>query len=70
MLYYVMQNICVLTCMHSVFSVEHNALAVSPFAWNFNAGWLNDPHGLFQMNGTTHMFFQYNPKALQWGKHS
>jgi sucrose-6-phosphate hydrolase SacC (GH32 family) len=32
------------------------------------AGWLNDPHGLFQRNGTTHLFFQYNPKALEWGK--
>eukprot|EP00882_Tetradesmus_deserticola_P027882 GHRQ01031021.1.p1 GENE.GHRQ01031021.1~~GHRQ01031021.1.p1 ORF type:complete len:289 (+),score=47.53 GHRQ01031021.1:214-1080(+) len=30
-------------------------------------GWLNDPHGLFQRNGTTHMFFQYNPRALAWG---
>jgi hypothetical protein len=34
----------------------------------FPAGWLNDPHGLFQRNGTTHLFFQYNPKALEWGE--
>ncbi|KAF8057146.1 ISA1 [Scenedesmus sp. PABB004] len=30
-------------------------------------GWMNDPHGLFQRNGTTHLFFQYNPRNLSWG---
>eukprot|EP00878_Enallax_costatus_P036563 GHUV01041068.1.p1 GENE.GHUV01041068.1~~GHUV01041068.1.p1 ORF type:complete len:165 (+),score=34.78 GHUV01041068.1:648-1142(+) len=30
-------------------------------------GWMNDPHGMFQTNGTTHIFMQYNPKKIQWG---
>eukprot|EP00775_Hariotina_reticulata_P005547 gene5547-5783_t len=28
---------------------------------------MNDPHGMFQLKGTTHVFFQYNPKKIQWG---
>ncbi|WIA23949.1 hypothetical protein OEZ85_013588 [Tetradesmus obliquus] len=30
-------------------------------------GWMNDPHGMFELNGTTHVFMQYNPRAIQWG---
>eukprot|EP00879_Flechtneria_rotunda_P016553 GHRR01017322.1.p1 GENE.GHRR01017322.1~~GHRR01017322.1.p1 ORF type:complete len:187 (+),score=52.14 GHRR01017322.1:251-811(+) len=30
-------------------------------------GWMNDPHGMFQLNGTTHVFMQYNPKKIAWG---
>jgi hypothetical protein len=29
---------------------------------------MNDPHGMFELNGTTHVFMQYNPKAIQWGE--
>jgi hypothetical protein len=29
---------------------------------------MNDPHGMFQMKGTTHVFFQYNPKNIKWGE--
>lgn len=31
-------------------------------------GWMNDPHGMFEVNGTTHVFMQYNPRAIQWGE--
>lgn len=30
-------------------------------------GWMNDPHGMFELNGTTHVFIQYNPRAIAWG---
>ncbi|MFE7631615.1 glycoside hydrolase family 32 protein [Kocuria sp. NPDC057446] len=35
-------------------------------------GWLNDPNGLCRVDGTWHVFFQYNPgsarhDAIQWG---
>lgn len=29
-------------------------------------GWLNDPNGLCFIDGTYHMFFQYNPGEPQW----
>lgn len=37
-----------------------------------DAGWLNDPHGLAFLDGTYHVFFQYNPHApvhdrIHWG---
>ena len=30
-------------------------------------GWMNDPNGLVYHNGIYHMYFQYNPKRLDWG---
>lgn len=29
-------------------------------------GWINDPNGLIYINGTYHMFYQYNPAENHW----
>lgn len=29
--------------------------------------WINDPNGLFYLNGTYHLFFQLNPDDVVWG---
>lgn len=30
-------------------------------------GWINDPNGLIYLDGTYHMFYQYNPAEPHWG---
>ena len=29
--------------------------------------WMNDPNGMFFLNGTYHLFFQYYPDGNTWG---
>ena len=30
-------------------------------------GWMNDPNGMFYLDGTWHLYFQYNPYGSTWG---
>ncbi|MDT0690425.1 glycoside hydrolase family 32 protein [Salegentibacter sp. F188] len=43
----------------------------SDFRPNFHftpdSGWMNDPNGMFYLDGTYHLFFQHNPDDNVWG---
>ena len=30
-------------------------------------GWMNDPNGMFYLDGTWHLYYQYNPYGSMWG---
>ncbi|MBD1362394.1 glycoside hydrolase family 32 protein [Mucilaginibacter sp. ZT4R22] len=37
------------------------------FHFSPKANWMNDPNGMVYLNGTYHLFFQYNPGGTTWG---
>ncbi|TRZ41889.1 glycoside hydrolase family 32 protein [Robertkochia solimangrovi] len=37
------------------------------FHFTPEANWMNDPNGMFYLDGVWHLFFQYYPEGNQWG---
>ncbi|MGB1449800.1 MAG: glycoside hydrolase family 32 protein [Flavobacteriaceae bacterium] len=37
------------------------------FHFSVPNNWMNDPNGMFYLNGTYHLFYQYYPEGTQWG---
>lgn len=37
------------------------------FHFTPKANWINDPNGLVYINGKYHLYYQYYPKAINWG---
>ncbi|EOS62231.1 sucrose-6-phosphate hydrolase [Firmicutes bacterium M10-2] len=55
------------------FEQDHQEMvAADPWRLNYHlmppVGWLNDPNGLCQYNGITHIFYQYSPLDAYGGK--
>jgi len=38
------------------------------FHFSSPVGWINDPNGFSRYNGLYHMFFQYYPYDVAWGR--
>ena len=53
-----------------VFTTQENkeeALYRPNFHFTPKANWMNDPNGMFYLNGKYHMYFQYYPDGNVWG---
>lgn len=52
-------------------TIHMNTLEESLYRPNFHftpsKGWMNDPNGMFYLNGKYHLYFQYYPKDNVWG---
>lgn len=48
-------------------SIQSNEDFRPQFHFTPQSGWMNDPNGMFYMNGTYHLFFQHNPDDNVWG---
>jgi len=48
-------------------TVYYNELYRPQFHFSTEKNWHNDPNGLVYYNGEYHMFYQYNPKGIEWG---
>ena len=58
------------TATKSIASVEKSteeALYRPNFHFTPKANWMNDPNGMFYLNGKYHLYFQYYPEGNVWG---
>lgn len=46
---------------------NHASVYRPQFHFSPEKGWMNDPNGMFYLNGKYHLFFQHNPNATVWG---
>lgn len=51
-----------------IWTIDANRLKPSRYKLHLQPpfGWMNDPNGLCQINGTTHVFYQHYPHGRRW----
>ena len=48
-------------------SIKYDQVLRPQFHFSSKKNWINDPIGLVYYKGEYHMFFQHNPKSINWG---
>ena len=48
-------------------STKYDQVLRPQFHFTSKKNWINDPNGLIYYKGEYHMFFQHNPKSINWG---
>ena len=48
-------------------STKYDQVLRPQFHFTSKKNWINDPNGLVYYKGEYHMFFQHNPKSINWG---
>jgi sucrose-6-phosphate hydrolase SacC (GH32 family) len=48
-------------------SINYNQAFRPKFHFSSKKNWINDPNGLVYYKGEYHLFFQHNPKSINWG---
>ena len=61
-----LNNICLSNTVPGEDSLYQETLRPR-FHFSSPGNWLNDPNGLFYLDGTYHMYYQYNPYGWHWG---
>jgi len=61
-----LNNICLSNTVPGADSLYQETIRPR-FHFSSPVNWLNDPNGLFYLDGTYHMYYQYNPYGWQWG---
>ncbi|MGB0600711.1 MAG: glycoside hydrolase family 32 protein, partial [Flavobacteriaceae bacterium] len=52
--------------MRSKIEIEEEKYRPS-FHFTPENNWMNDPNGMFYLNGTFHLYFQHHPESNVWG---
>ncbi|WP_296697889.1 glycoside hydrolase family 32 protein [Algoriphagus sp.] len=61
---------CISACNHSkdiVFSESGNEKFRPEYHFTPKTAWMNDPNGMFYLDGEYHLFYQYYPDSTVWG---